>query len=35
MNELLQKAGQTGLNSDEKTELSHLLSTKGRPRVQP
>jgi DNA primase len=31
MNELLQKAQETGLNYDEKAELSLLLKSKGRP----
>jgi DNA primase len=33
MNELLQKAEDTGLNYDEKAELSSLLQAKGRPRA--
>ena len=32
MDELLRKADELGLNSDEKTELSLLLKSKGRPR---
>jgi DNA primase len=32
MDELLRKAGDLGLNYDEKAELSHLLKSKGRPR---
>jgi DNA primase len=32
MDELLRKARETGLNSDEKAELSLLLQAKGRPR---
>jgi DNA primase len=33
MDELLQKAAETGLNSEEKTELSSLLQSRGRPRT--
>jgi len=33
MDDLLRKAEEMGLNSDEKTELSNLLKTKGRPRA--
>jgi hypothetical protein len=33
MDELLRKAEELGLNSDEKTELSLLLKAKGRPRA--
>jgi DNA primase len=35
MNELLQKAEATGLNYEEKAELSSLLQAKGRPRASP
>ena len=35
MNELLRKAEDMGLNSDEKAELSRLLQAKGRPRASP
>jgi len=35
MDELLRKAEEMGLNSDEKTELSRLLTSKGRPRAPP
>ncbi len=33
MDDLLRKAEEMGLNSDEKTELSLLLKAKGRPRA--
>jgi hypothetical protein len=33
MDELLRKAEELGLNFDEKTELSLLLKSKGRPRA--
>ena len=33
MDELLRKAGEIGLNSDEKAELSLLLKSRGRPRA--
>ena len=33
MDELLQKAAETGLNSEEKAELSSLLQSRGRPRA--
>jgi hypothetical protein len=32
MDELLQKAGEMGLNYDEKAELSSLLKSRGRTR---
>jgi hypothetical protein len=35
MDELLRKAEELGLNYDEKTELSLLLKTKGRPWTPP
>ncbi|HEX3846532.1 MAG TPA: DNA primase [Steroidobacteraceae bacterium] len=35
MDELLKKAEETGLNYDEKAELSTLLKSKGDPRVSP
>jgi DNA primase len=35
MDELLRKAEELGLNSDEKAELSLLLKSKGRPRASP
>jgi DNA primase len=35
MNELLRKAEESGLNYDEKTELSHLLRSKSRPQAAP
>jgi hypothetical protein len=35
MDELLRKAEEMGLNSDEKTELSRLLTSKGRPPGAP
>ena len=33
--ELLRKAEETGLNYDEKAELSLLLKSKGRPQARP
>jgi hypothetical protein len=35
MDELLKKAGELGLNYEEKAELSILLKSKGRPRSPP
>ena len=35
MDELLKKAGELGLNYEEKAELSGLLKSKGRPRAPP